>query len=75
MINLDSIVKGRDITLLRKVHLVKAKVFPDVMYGCENWTIKKVERQRVDAFVLEMTLESSLECKESQAVHSKGNQS
>ena len=43
MINLESIVKGRDITLLRKVHLVKAMVFPGVMYGCESWTIKKVE--------------------------------
>ena len=52
MINLDSIVKGRDITLLRKVHLVKAKVFPDVMYGCENWTIKKAECLRIDAFAL-----------------------
>ena len=75
MTNLDSRLKSRDITLPTKVHLVKAMGFAVVMYGCENWTIKKVERQRVDAFVLEMTLESSLECKESQAVHSKGNQS
>ena len=52
MTNLVSILKNRDITLPTKVHLVKAKVFPDVMYGCENWTIKKVERQRVDAFKL-----------------------
>ena len=50
MTNLDSILKSRDITLLTKVHLVKAMVFPAVMYGCENWTIKKVECQRTDAF-------------------------
>ena len=52
MTNLDSILKSRDITLLTKVHLVKAKVFPVVMYGCEIWTIKKVEIQRIDAFEL-----------------------
>ena len=52
MTNLDSIVKSRDITLPTKVHLVKAMVFPVVMYGCENWTIKKAERQRIDAFEL-----------------------
>ena len=52
MINLDSIFKSRDITLPTKVHLVKAMVFPVVMYGCENWTIKKAERQRIDAFEL-----------------------
>ena len=52
MINLDSILKGRDITLSTKIHLVKAMVFPVVMYGCENWTIKKVECQRIDAFEL-----------------------
>ena len=50
MTNLDSILKSRDITLPRKVHLVKAMVFPVVMYGCENWTIKKAECQRIDAF-------------------------
>ena len=50
MINLDSILKSRDITLPTKVHLVKAMVFPVVMYGCENWTIKKVECRRTDAF-------------------------
>ena len=49
MINLDSILKSRDITLLTKVHLVKATVFPVVMYGCESWTIKKTEHQRIDA--------------------------
>ena len=48
MTNLDSILKSRDITLPRKVHLVKAKVFPVVMYGYEIWTVKKVERQRID---------------------------
>ena len=52
MTNLDSILKSRDITLPIKVHLVKAMVFPVVMYGCESWTIKKVERQRIDAFEL-----------------------
>ena len=50
MINLDSIFKSRDITLPTKVHLVKAMVFPVVMYGCENWTVKKAEHQRIDAF-------------------------
>ena len=50
--NLDSILKSRDITLPTKVHLVKATVFPVVMYGCENWTIKKAECQRIDAFEL-----------------------
>ena len=50
MTNLDSILKIRDITLLTKVHLVKAMVFPVVMYGCEGWTIKKAEHQRIDAF-------------------------
>ena len=50
MKNLDSILKSRDITLPTKVHLVKAMVFPVVMYGCESWTIKKAERQRIDAF-------------------------
>ena len=52
MTNLDSIFKSRDITVPTKVHLVKAMVFPVVMYGCENWTIKKVECQRIDAFEL-----------------------
>ena len=77
MTNLDSIFKSRDITLPTKVHLVKAMVFPVVMYGCESWTIRKAERQRIDAFelVLEKTLESPLDCKEIQSVHAKGNQS
>ena len=52
MINLDSILKSRDITLLTKGRLVKAMVFPVVRYGCENWTIKKAERRRIDAFEL-----------------------
>ena len=52
MPNLDSILKSRDITLPTKVHLVKAMVFPVVMYGCESWTVKKAEHQRVDAFEL-----------------------
>ena len=76
MTNLDSIFKSRDITLPTKVRLVKAMVFPVVMYGCENWTLKKAEHQRIDAFeLLEKTLESPLDCKEIQPVHSKGDQS
>ena len=73
MTNLDSIFKSRDITLPTKVHLVKAMVFPVVMYGCESWTVKKAERRRIDAF--ELCLESPLDCKEIQPVHSKGDQS
>ena len=67
---------SRDITLPKKVHLVKAMVFPVVMYGCESWTVKKAECRRIDAFelVLEKTLESPLDCKEIQPVHSKGDQ-
>ena len=56
MTNLDSILKSRDITLPTKVHLVKAIVFPVVMYGCESWTVKKTECWKIDAFVLEKTL-------------------
>ena len=52
MTNLDSILKSRDITLPTKVHLIKAMVFPVVMYGCKSWTVKKAERQRIDAFEL-----------------------
>ena len=52
MTNLDSILKSSDITLVTKVHLVKAMVFPVVMYGCKSWTIKKAEHQRIDAFKL-----------------------
>ena len=78
MTNLDSILKSREITLPTKVHLVKAIVFPVVMYGCESWTIKKAEHRRIDAFelwVLEKTLESPLDCKEIHPVHLKGEQS
>ena len=79
MTNLDSMLKSRDITLPTKVCLVKAVVFPVVMYGCETWTIKKAEHQRTDAFelcvVLEKTLESHLDCKEIKPVNPKGNQS
>ena len=78
MTNLDSILKNRDITLPTKVRLVKAMVFPVVMYGCESWTVKKAECRRIDAFelcvVLEKTLESPLDCKEIQPVHSEGDQ-
>ena len=52
MTNIESILKGRDITLLTKVHIVKALVFPVVKYGCESWTIKKAELQRIDTFEL-----------------------
>ena len=75
MTNLDSIFKSRDIALPTKLHLVKAMVFPVVMYGCESWTVKKAERRRIDAVVLEKTLESPLDCKEIQPVHSEGDQS
>ena len=68
-------IKSRDITFLTKVRLVKAMAFPVVMYGCESWTVKKAERQRIDAVVLEKTLESPLDCKEIQPVHSEGYQS
>ena len=66
MTNLDSILKSRDITLPTKVHLVKALVFPAVMYGCESWTVKKAEHWRIDAFELWCwrRLESPLDCKE-----------
>ena len=77
MTNLDSIFKSRDITLPTKVRLVRAVVFPGVMYGCESWTVKKVEHQRTNAFtvVLEKTLGSPLDSKEIQPVHPKGDQS
>ena len=78
MTNLDSILKSRDITLPTKVCLVKAMVFPVVMYGCESWTVKKAERQSFWCFwtvVLKKTLESPLDSKEIQPVHSKGDQS
>ena len=72
---LDSIFKSKDITLPTKVHLVKAMVFPVVMYGCESCTVKKAERRRIDAFELRCwrRLASALDCKEIQPVHSKGD--
>ena len=75
--NLNSLLKSRDITLPTKICLVKAMIFPIVMYGCEGWTVKKAERWRIDAYsvVLEKTLESPLEYKEIQPVYLKGNQS
>ena len=77
MTNLDSILKSRDITLSTKVRLVKAMVFPVVMYGCESWTVKKAEHQIIDAFELwcwRSPLRVHLDCKEIQPVHSEGNQ-
>ena len=78
MTNLDSTLKIGDITLPTKVCLIKAMVFPVVMYGWESWTVKKAECWRIECFwtvVLEKTLESTLNCKEIQPVHPKGNQS
>ena len=76
MTNRDSIFKSRDITLPTKLCLVKAMVFPVVMYGCEIWTVKKAKCQRINAFqlVLEKSLESPLDCKDIQPVHSEGDQ-
>ena len=77
MTNLDSILKSRDITLSTKVRLVKAMVFPVIMYVRESWTVKKAERRGIDAFELWCLrrLESPLDCKEIQLVHPKGDQS
>ena len=77
MTNLDSIFKSRDITLRTKVCLINAMVFPVVMYGCEIWTIKKAEHQRIDAFELwfwRRLLRVPLDCKAIQPVHPKGDQ-
>ena len=76
MSTLDSILKSRDITLPTKVRLVKAMVFPVVMYGCESWTVKKAEHRRIDVFELWYwrRLLSSLDCKEIQPVHCGGDQ-
>ena len=77
MTNVDSILKSRDITLVTKFCIVKAMVFPVVMYGCENFTIKKAEHQRIDAFKLwcwKRLLKSPLHSKEIQPVNPKGNQ-
>ena len=75
MTNLDSIFKSRDITLLTNVHLVKAMVFPVVMYGCESWTMKKAEGRRIDASELQCwkRLLRVPDCKEIQPVHSEGD--
>ena len=76
MINLDSVLKSRDITLPIKACIVKAMVFPVVMYRCESWTIKKAESLRIDAFELNAlkTLEIPLDSKEIKSVNTKGNQ-
>ena len=74
----NSMLKSRDIILSTKVHIVKAMVFPVVMYECESWTMKKAELQSINCFwsvVLEKTLENPLDCKEIQPVYPKGNQS
>ena len=77
MTKLDSIFKSREVTLPTKVRLVKAIGFPVVVYGCESWTVKKAERRRTDAFELWYwrRLDSPLDCKEIQPVHSKGDKS
>ena len=77
MSNLDSTLKSTDITFPTKVHVVKATVFPGVMYRCKSWTIRKAEHQRIDAFelwVLEKTLKNPLDIKEIKPVNPKGNQ-
>ena len=77
MKNLDSVLKSKDTPLLTKVCIVKAIVFPVVMYRCESWTIEKVESQRTDAFKLwcwRRPLKSPLDCKEIKPVNPKGNQ-
>ena len=76
MTNLDSILKSRDITLPTQVHIVKAMVFPVVMYGCESWTIKKAKCQRTDAFKLWYWRSplSPLDYREIKPVNPKGNQ-
>ena len=75
MTNLDSVLKSRDITLLTKVHIAKAMVFPVVTCGCESWPIKKSWGPKNWTVVLEKTLESPLDCRENQPVNPKGNQS
>ena len=77
MTNLGSVLKSRDITLPRKVHVIKAMVFLVVMYGCESWTMKKAECQKIDAFelwlVLKNVLESPLDIREIKLLNPKGN--
>ena len=76
MTNLDRILKGRDISLPTKVHLVIAMIFPVVMYGCESWTVKKAECRRIDAFELWYwrRLLRVLDCKDIQPIHSEGDE-
>ena len=76
MAKLDSILKSRDITVLTKVHIVKAMIFPVVTYGCKNWIIKGLSTKELMllTMVLEKTLESSLDSKEIKLVNPKGNQ-
>ena len=74
MTTIDSVLKSRDITLRTKVCLVKAMVFPVLMYGCESWTIEEAEHRKIYAFEL-WCWRSPLDCKEIQPVHPKGNQS
>ena len=75
MTNLDSILKSRDITLPTKVHIVKAMIFPVVMYGCESWTIKRAESRRIDTFELWCWIRLLRDCKEIKPVNLKANQS
>ena len=77
MTNLDSTLKSRDVTLPTKIRLVKAMVFPVLMYGCESWTVKKTEHRKMDALELWCwrTLESPMNCREIQPVHPEGDQS
>ena len=75
MTNIDGILKSRDSTLSTKIRLVKAMVFPVVMYGSKSWTVKKAEHRRIDAFELCCSSPASpLDCREIQPVHSKGDQ-
>ena len=73
MTNQDTILKSRDTTLLTKVHIVKAMIFPVIMCGCESWTIKKAEHWRIDAFMVQETFGSPLDCKEIKPVNPEGN--
>ena len=75
MINLDSIMKSRDITVTTKVHIVKAMVFPVVIYGCESWTTEKAKHWRIDTVVVKKTPKTPLDYKEIQLENPKGNQS
>ena len=77
MTNLDSVLKSKDITLLTKIHIVKAMFFPIVIHGCEVWIIKLAEHRRINAFeqwCWSRLLKSPLDCKEIRPVHPKGNQ-